>query len=49
MKDPKETIAELNRQVALGRIRYYGLSNYGPKNMKEFMEAGGKPVVNQVS
>jgi len=48
VKDPKETIAELNRQVALGRIRYYGLSNYGPKNMKEFMEAGGKPVVNQI-
>ncbi|XP_005097453.1 1-deoxyxylulose-5-phosphate synthase YajO [Aplysia californica] len=48
VKDPKETIAELNRQVALGRIRYYGFSNYGPKNMKEFMEAGGKPVVNQI-
>ncbi|GFO19054.1 voltage-gated potassium channel subunit beta-1 [Plakobranchus ocellatus] len=48
VKDAKETIAELERQKALGRIRYYGLSNYGPKNMKEFMEAGGKPVVNQI-
>jgi len=48
VKDPKETIDELNRQIALGRIRYYGLSNYGPKNMKEFMDAGAKPVVNQI-
>lgn len=48
VKDTKETIAELERQKSLGRIRYYGLSNYGPKNMKEFMEAGGKPVVNQI-
>jgi len=48
VKDPKETIDELNRQIALGRIRYYGLSNYGSKNMKEFMEAGAKPVVNQI-
>jgi len=48
VKDPKETIDELNRQISLGRIRYYGLSNYGSKNMKEFMEAGAKPVVNQI-
>ncbi|GFR91188.1 aldo/keto reductase [Elysia marginata] len=48
VKDTNETIAELERQKSLGRIRYYGLSNYGPKNMKEFMEAGGKPVVNQI-
>ncbi|RUS89422.1 hypothetical protein EGW08_002795 [Elysia chlorotica] len=48
VKDTKETIEELERQKSLGRIRYYGLSNYGPKNMKEFMDAGGKPVVNQI-
>ncbi|GFS14848.1 aldo/keto reductase [Elysia marginata] len=48
VKDTNETIAELERQKSLGRIRYYGLSNYGPKNIKKFMEAGGKPVVNQI-
>jgi len=48
VKDYTETIAELNRQVSRGRIRYYGFSNFGPKNMKEFLEAGGKPVVNQI-
>ena len=40
---------ELNRQVSLGRIKYYGVSNFGPVNMKSFVEAGGKPVTNQVN
>ncbi|CAL1531737.1 unnamed protein product [Lymnaea stagnalis] len=48
IKDNKEAIAELERQKSLGRIRYYGFSNYGPKRLQEFLEAGGKPVVNQV-
>ncbi|XP_059175411.1 1-deoxyxylulose-5-phosphate synthase YajO-like [Physella acuta] len=48
VKDAKETIQELERQKALGRIRYYGMSNFGPQKIKDFIEAGGKPVVNQV-
>jgi hypothetical protein len=35
--------------VSLGRIRCYGVSNYGPKNLKDFLEAGGKPISNQVT
>jgi diketogulonate reductase-like aldo/keto reductase len=44
-----ECVTELNRQVSLGRIRYYGVSNYGPNNLKHFLEAGGKPISNQVT
>ena len=44
-----ECVTELNRQVSLGRIRCYGVSNYGPKNLKDFLEAGGKPISNQVT
>ncbi|KAH9518989.1 hypothetical protein Btru_008851 [Bulinus truncatus] len=45
--DNAETVAELERQKALGRIRYYGFSNFAPNRIKSFVEAGGKPVVNQ--
>lgn len=48
VKDAQETITELNSQVARGRIRYYGCSNFGPKNLKAYLEAGAKPVVNQM-
>nr|CAB3257997.1 voltage-gated potassium channel subunit beta-2-like [Phallusia mammillata] len=48
MKDPAETVKELKRQQALGRIRYYGVSNFGPLSMKDFNEAGGVPVTNQL-
>lgn len=48
VKDTNETIAELERLKALGKIRYYGFSNFGPKNVQRFVEAGGKPVVNQI-
>ncbi|XP_076094143.1 1-deoxyxylulose-5-phosphate synthase YajO-like isoform X1 [Mytilus galloprovincialis] len=46
--DVSDCVKELNRQIALGRIRYYGLSNYGPKNLKNFLDLGGKPVSNQM-
>uniref|UniRef100_A0A0B7BDM3 NADP-dependent oxidoreductase domain-containing protein n=1 Tax=Arion vulgaris TaxID=1028688 RepID=A0A0B7BDM3_9EUPU len=48
IKDIPETIAELERLKAVGKIRYYGFSNFGPKNMQNFLDAGGKPVVNQI-
>ena len=44
-----ECVTELYRQVSLGRIRYYGASNYDPNNLKDFLEAGGKPISNQVT
>nr|KAG5701604.1 hypothetical protein BaRGS_019293 [Batillaria attramentaria] len=40
VKDAQETINELNSQIARGRIRYYGCSNFGPKNLKAYLEAG---------
>lgn len=49
MENIDECVTELNRQVSLGRIRYYGVSNYGPNNLKHFLEAGGKPISNQVT
>ncbi|BFZ20833.1 hypothetical protein BsWGS_23873 [Bradybaena similaris] len=47
LRDVTEAITELERLRAVGKIRYYGLSNFGPKNIKTFLDAGGKPVVNQ--
>ena len=44
----EDTVRELKRQQALGKIRYYGISNFGPVNMKEFNDAGGVAVTNQV-
>ncbi|BFZ20837.1 hypothetical protein BsWGS_23875 [Bradybaena similaris] len=48
LRDVTEAITELERLRAVGKIRYYGLSNFGPKNIKTFLDAGGKPVVNQI-
>ena len=43
-----EVVKELERQKSLGRIRYYGVSNFGRRNLEAFLEAGGKPISNQV-
>lgn len=48
MENVEETVKELKRQQALGKIRHYGISNFGPLSMKEFNEAGGAPVTNQL-
>ncbi|KAL8611940.1 hypothetical protein ACOMHN_034069 [Nucella lapillus] len=48
VKDIQETLTELNSQIARGRIRYYGFSNYGPKNLKTSLDAGANPVCNQM-
>ncbi|PVD30758.1 hypothetical protein C0Q70_10033 [Pomacea canaliculata] len=49
IKDPQETVNEFNSQIARGRIRYYGFSNFGPKNIKTVLETGAKPVSNQMA
>ncbi|CAI9727746.1 aldo-keto reductase YdjG-like [Octopus vulgaris] len=46
--DYTATVEELKRQVAKGRIHYYGVCNFGPKNMKSILEAGGQPISNQI-
>ena len=43
-----EAVTELKRQQSLGKIRYYAVSNFGPQNIKEFVEAGGTAITNQV-
>ncbi|XP_013387869.1 uncharacterized protein LOC106156969 [Lingula anatina] len=48
MADVNETVAELKRQQAKGRIRYYGVCNFGPNDLRGFLEAGGQPISNQV-
>jgi len=48
MKDVKETVNELKRQQALGKIRYYAVSNFGPETLKQFNENGGTATTNQL-
>ncbi|XP_014771214.1 NADH-specific methylglyoxal reductase [Octopus bimaculoides] len=48
VSDYTATVEELKRQVAKGRIHYYGVCNFGPKNMKSILEAGGQPISNQL-
>jgi len=43
-----EAMAEFERQVSLGRIKSFGVCNFGPKNMKSLLEKDIKPVSNQV-
>ena len=43
-----EVVKELERQKSLGRIKAYGVSNFGKENLENFLAAGGKPVTNQV-
>lgn len=44
----EEVVKELERQKSLGRIRYYGVSNFGKTDLEKFIAAGGKPITNQV-
>ena len=46
--DFKECFDELNRQKAKGRILEYGVSNFGNQNLIDAIEAGAKPITNQV-
>lgn len=48
MADVKDTVTELNRQQALGRIRQYGICNFGSSSIRDFLAAGGKPCSLQV-
>ena len=48
MLSPETTVQALERAKAMGRIRCYGVSNFGPQNLKDFVNAGGKPATNQV-
>ena len=45
----QETVTELKRQQALGKIRYYAISNFGAQNMNEFTDAGWVALLNQLT
>ncbi|XP_078671553.1 putative oxidoreductase YccK [Branchiostoma floridae x Branchiostoma belcheri] len=49
MSDASEVVGELKRQQAKGRIRHYGVCNFGAKQLAEFCEAGGECATNQVA
>lgn len=46
--DMRETVECLENLKSEGKIRHYGVCNFGPKQLAAFMEAGGKPVTNQI-
>ncbi|XP_064647802.1 uncharacterized oxidoreductase YccK-like isoform X2 [Lineus longissimus] len=41
-------VAELKRQQAKGTIRGYSVCNFGVKSLQAMLDAGGKPLTNQV-
>lgn len=54
-EDQTEAINQLNKEIQNKRIRYWGLSNYGPKNLQNLQEKlakfgpnVSKPVCNQM-
>ncbi len=49
LKDFKECFDEIKRQKARGRIRHYGVCNFGPQNIKDALEVDAKPITNQVT
>ncbi|XP_070565685.1 uncharacterized oxidoreductase YccK-like [Ptychodera flava] len=48
VKNMTETVAELKRQQSKGRIRAYGVCNFGPKDTTELYDVGGTICSNQV-
>ncbi|XP_035682321.1 uncharacterized oxidoreductase YccK-like [Branchiostoma floridae] len=48
MADVADVVGELKRQQAKGRIRHYGVCNFGGKQLAEFCEAGGTCATNQI-
>ncbi|TVQ22495.1 MAG: aldo/keto reductase [Spirochaetaceae bacterium] len=44
-----ETVAGLEKLKAQGKIRSYGVSNFGPKELEELYATDAKPVTNQLS
>ena len=49
VQDSQAVVDELKRQQARGRIRSYGVCNFGVQNMREALDAGAKVTTNQVS
>lgn len=43
-----ETVAAMERLVETGKIRHYGVSNFDPADMADWVAAGGRAATNQV-
>lgn len=48
MDSAASTVAALEAAKASGKIRHYGVCNYGTEDLAEFQSAGGKPLTNQL-
>ncbi|KAL4222399.1 hypothetical protein ACF0H5_018438 [Mactra antiquata] len=48
IQNTEEAITELKRQVSLGRIKSFGVCNFGPKNLKTLLDMDVIPVSNQI-
>jgi aryl-alcohol dehydrogenase-like predicted oxidoreductase len=48
MKSVKETVATLEKLQAEGKIKAYGVCNFGTKSLLKFLECGGRPITNQL-
>ena len=47
MRSAAETVEALEAAQAAGLIKCYGVCNFGSKDLKGFLDAGGRPVANQ--
>lgn len=48
MLSADDTVAALERLKATGKIREYGVCNFGVRRLQEFLDAGGRPITNQL-
>ncbi|XP_070565684.1 uncharacterized oxidoreductase YccK-like [Ptychodera flava] len=48
VKNLAETVEELKRQQSRGRIRAYGVSNFGPTDIADLYDVGGTVCTNQI-
>lgn len=48
MKDVQEAVDTLEKLQAAGKIKSYGVCNFGPKSLAKFLECGGRPITNQL-
>jgi len=45
----EESIEAMEYLKSQGKIRAYGISNFGPVDMQSFLQKGGKPASNQIA
>jgi len=48
MADTRETVQTLEKLQAAGKIKSYGVCNFGVKSLQDFFDCGGRPITNQL-